>query len=132
MVSGSGDIERTRSETRTELQTDGQSYSNITLILEGGGGDIKSATLGKQRKKIQPWVTNEALDLCDQRRQLRQQKFTGTEAGLDYRKVNREVRKKMKAASQGWTEEQCKNIQKEMMSGNSKEVYNNLEALAKT
>ena len=28
--------------------------------------------LGKQRKKIQPWVTNEVLDLCDQRRVLKQ------------------------------------------------------------
>ena len=30
--------------------------------------------------------------------QLKQQKYTGTEAGLEYRKANREVRKKMKAA----------------------------------
>ena len=28
--------------------------------------------LGKQREKIQPWVTNEVLDLCSQRRQLKQ------------------------------------------------------------
>ena len=49
----------------------------------------------RKRKKIQPWVTNEVLDLCDQRRQLEQQKYTSTEAGLQYRKVNREVRKKI-------------------------------------
>ena len=47
--------------------------------------------------KIQPWVTNEFLDLWDQRRQLKQQKYTSTEGGLECRKVNREVRKKMKA-----------------------------------
>ena len=51
-------------------------------------------------------VTNEVLDLCDQRQQLRQQKYTSAEAGLGYRKVNREVRKKMKAAKKGWIEEQ--------------------------
>ena len=31
--------------------------------------------LGRQKKKIQLWVTNEVLDLCDQRRQLKQQKY---------------------------------------------------------
>ena len=45
------------------------------------------------RRKIQPWVKNHALNLCDQRRQLKQQKYTSIEAGLEYRKVNREVRK---------------------------------------
>ena len=39
---------------------------------------------GRQRKKIQPWVTNKVLDLCDQRWQLKQQKYTST---LEYRKV---------------------------------------------
>ena len=52
--------------------------------------------LWRQRAKIQPWVTNEVLDLSDQREQLKQ-KYTSTEAGLEYRKVNREVRRKMNA-----------------------------------
>ena len=46
--------------------------------------------------------------------------------------MNREVKKKMKAAKKEWLEEQCKNIEKEMMSGNSKEAYNTLKALTKT
>ena len=63
------------------------------------------------------------------RRQLRQQKYTSTEVGLEYTKVNREVRKKMKAAKEEWTEEQC---MKGIMSGNSKEAYDTLKALTKT
>ena len=38
----------------------------------------------------------------------------------------------MKAAKEEWIEEQCKNIKKGMMSGNSKEAYNTLKALTKT
>ena len=34
--------------------------------------------------------------------------------------MNREVREKLKAAKEEWIEEQCKNIEKGMMSGNSK------------
>ena len=50
---------------------------------------------------------------------------------LEYRKVNREDGKKMNAAKEEWTEEQCKNIEKGMMSGNSKEAYNIPKALIK-
>ena len=45
---------------------------------------------------------------------------TSTEAGLEYTKWNRDVRKKLRAAKEEWIEEQCKNIEKGMMSGNSK------------
>ena len=46
--------------------------------------------------------------------------------------MNREIKKKMKAAKEDWIEERCKNIEKGMMSGNSKEAYNTLKALTKT
>ena len=38
----------------------------------------------------------------------------------------------MKAATEEWTEEQCKNVKKEMMPGNSKKAHNTLKALTKT
>ena len=72
--------------------------------------------LVRQRKKIQPWDTNEILDLCDPRRKLKQQKYTNTEAGPECRNVNRVVRKKMTAAKEEWIQEQCKNTEKGMMS----------------
>ena len=46
--------------------------------------------------------------------------------------MNRAVRKKVKAAKEGWVKEQCKNIEKGMMTGNSKEACNTLKALTKT
>ena len=46
--------------------------------------------------------------------------------------MNREVRKKMEAAKEEWTEVQCKNIEKRMTSENSKEAYNTLKTLTKT
>ena len=62
---------------------------------------------------------------------MKQQKYTSSEAGLEYRKENREVRKKTKAAKEEWIEEQCKNIEKGVMSGNSKEVYKSIKGLIK-
>ena len=72
--------------------------------------------LWRQRTKIQLWVTNKVLDLSDRRQQLKQ-KYTSTEAGLECRKVNRKVRREIKAAKEEWIEEQCKSIEKGMMLG---------------
>ena len=80
----------------------------------------------KQKKKIQPLVTN------NQRRQLRQQKYTSIGVELEYGKVSRQVRKKMNAIKGEWTEKQCNNIEKGIMAGNSKEAYNILRDLTKT
>ena len=59
-------------------------------------------------------------------------KYSSTEAAQEYRKMKREVRMKMRASKEEWTEEQCKNVEKEMMSENSKEAYSTLNALTKT
>ena len=50
----------------------------------------------------------------NQRRQLRQQKHASIEEWLEYREVNREVKKKLKAAKEKWIEGECSNKEKEM------------------
>ena len=58
--------------------------------------------------------------MCHQRHQLKQEKYTSAETGLEFTKWKREVGKKMKAAKEEWIEEQYKNIEKRMMSRNGK------------
>ncbi|XP_071500074.1 uncharacterized protein [Diadema antillarum] len=87
--------------------------------------------LGKQQKRSKPWVTTEVLDLCDKRRELRHAKHTSHEARIQYREMNREVRKKVKAAKEDWIEAQCKVIDKGLTAGNIKEAYNTLKDLIK-
>ncbi|XP_076443965.1 uncharacterized protein LOC143282251 [Babylonia areolata] len=88
--------------------------------------------VGKKRKRIQPWVTNEVLDLCDKRRELRKKKHPSNEARTKHQQVNREVRTKMKAAKENWIEEQCEEVEKGMEAGNSKRAYSTLKTLTKT
>ena len=73
--------------------------------LKEGLLSTAKGVLRRQKKRIQPWVTNEVLDLYDQRRHLKEQKYTSTDAGHEYRKVKKEVRKKTKAAEEEWIEE---------------------------
>ncbi|GFS01584.1 endonuclease-reverse transcriptase [Elysia marginata] len=56
--------------------------------------------LGRKRRTIQPWVTNEVLDLCDKRRELRKRKFGSNVAMENYQLANKAVREKMKEAKE--------------------------------
>ena len=49
--------------------------------LKEGLPSTAEEVFGRERMKIQPWVTNKVLDLCNRREQLKQ-KYTSTEAGL--------------------------------------------------
>ena len=75
--------------------------------------------LGKRRKKIQPWVTNEVLDLCDRRRELRGKKHSSAEDRRRYQEAHHEVRKKMKETKEAWVEEQCCEIDRRTHTGDS-------------
>ena len=88
--------------------------------------------LGKKRKKIKPWVTDEILDLCDKRRELRCKRDTSRELRAQYQQAHAEVRRKMKEARENWIEEQCDTIEKSMVTGDSKAAYNTLKVLTKT
>ena len=73
----------------------------LTAIVDTFASSLKEVLLltaeevpERQRKKIQLWVANEVLDLCNQKRQLKQQQYTNTEAGLEYRKVREKKKSK--------------------------------------
>ena len=54
------------------LDTDKDTLSNS---LKEGLLSTAEEILGRRGKKIQPWVTNKVLDQCDQKLQLKQQKY---------------------------------------------------------
>ncbi|GFR93520.1 retrovirus-related Pol polyprotein LINE-1 [Elysia marginata] len=88
--------------------------------------------LGRKHRTIQPWVTNEVLDLCDKRRELRKRKFGSNVAMENYQLANKAVRKKMKKAKEKWIDDQCVAIEQGMSSGRSKQVFSTLKMLTKT
>ncbi|GFS04557.1 endonuclease-reverse transcriptase [Elysia marginata] len=88
--------------------------------------------LGRKRRTIQPWVTNEVLDLCDKRRELRKRKFGSNVAMENYQLANKAVRKKMKEAKEKWIDDQCVAIEQGMSSGKSKQAFSTLKMLTKT
>ena len=57
----------------------------LTNSLKEGLLSTAEEVPGRQRKKIQSWVTNQVPDRCYQRRQLKQ-KYKSTEALLAFKK----------------------------------------------
>ena len=83
--------------------------------------DAASEILKKEccRKKL--WVTKDALDLCDERRDLK--KWYEAEGAKEYREANRRIQKAVKKAQKDWIGAQCEEIETCMNKNNSKRAY---------
>lgn len=101
---------------------------NIKEVLLSTAKEV----LGKRRKRKQPWVTEDILDLCDERRAWKKKKSQDLTSADKYRLVNKQIRKRMKKAKEDWIEDQCCNVEEGLANGNSKKAYETLRILTKT
>ena len=94
---------------------------------------IETATdiLGKKISKKKPWVTSEVLKMCDQRRKLKVKKKNCPCSKQEYNKINRKVKKEMIKAKEQWIDNQCKEIEKNLKTNNSKKAYDTVKTLTK-
>lgn len=101
---------------------------NIKEVLLNTADEV----IGRPRRKKQPWITSEILDLCDERRTLKQAKKSSPEAASSYKMTNSLIRNKMTEAKENWIEGQCRNIEEGIKRGSSKQAYDTLRTLTKT
>ena len=52
--------------------------------------DAASEVLGKERHRRMSWVTKDALDLCDERRDLRKKRYEA-DGAKEYREANKRI-----------------------------------------
>ena len=78
--------------------------------------------LGKNRRKTQPWVTDDILYLCDQRRNLKKAKST-TSGAEAYREVSKKIRKGMRVVKRRLDTKQCTEIEVNLHRNNSKRAF---------
>jgi hypothetical protein len=102
---------------------------NSTII------ETANEILGRRHEIKQPWVTTDILDLCDKRRELKNEKNKAkrtkkcndannerqrkklkskkvdTEVAKEYRKINNEIKKRIPKAKEDWIGQQCTNIE---------------------
>ena len=62
--------------------------------------------LGKHRPNKKKWITDDILEMCDKRRELKNKKHDA-QGRIQYRDINNKIRKAIKQAKENWIEEQC-------------------------
>ena len=67
-------------------------------------------------------VTNDVLDLCDERRDLKKKRYEA-EGANEYREANRRIQKALKKAKEAWIGAQCEEIEICLNKNNSKRAY---------
>ena len=94
--------------------------------------DTATEILGRHRSKKKPWVTNDILDMCDERRSLKPEKNKSQEGAAKYREANKKVKNAMKDAREKWIEDQCENIDSQLARNNTKQAYQLVKDLTTT
>ena len=90
-------------------------------------------TIGKFIKKKQAWITNDILDLCDDKRKLKEVTKTNPVIKDKYIQINIRIRNLMKNANETWIQSQCTSINKDMTKGRAnKKAYQTLKILTKS
>ena len=93
--------------------------------------EVASDLIGFSRPKTQPWATDDILNLCDTRRLLKPQRKTPT-GKIEYRKVNKHIKKGMKEAKQKWIDDQCEEIEHSIATNNTMNAYQPVRTLTNT
>ena len=95
--------------------------------------DTANEILGKYRPIEKPRVTTDILDLCVERRKLKNEKNNNDIDGIaQYRAVNQELKKGMKRATENWIGEQCQHIDDCLKKNNSEKAYKLVQDLTCT
>ena len=84
--------------------------------------DAAGEILGKERRRKKAWVTNDVLDLCDDRRDLKKRRYEA-EGAKQYREANRGIQKSVNKAKEDWIGAQCEEIKTCLNKNNSKRAY---------
>jgi len=84
--------------------------------------EIASETLGSPTTKKKPRISNEILDLCDERRKLKHSSFD-PEGARQCREVNKNVRNAIKKDKENWIQGKCQEIENNLRSTIVKKAY---------
>ena len=81
-----------------------------------------SEILWKEPHRKKTWVTNDVLDVCDERRDLKNMRHEA-EGAKDYKEANRRIQKVVKKEKEDWIGVQCEEIETCLNINTSERAY---------
>ena len=104
------------------LVEEGADLDSMVTHFNKAVTDTAAELLGQQRRKRKPWVTPEILDLCDQRRDLKE-KRADPEGAKDDREIKRKIKTEVKMAKEVWIPGQCHEVEACLRKNNRKKAH---------
>ena len=99
---------------------------NVDELTEGFNAaidEVAQKVLGKQSNKKQPWISNEALNLCDKRSDNKGKWKNGPAEAEEYSNTNKKVRTKLREDKETWINQQCETLETEITKNNTKKAF---------
>ena len=86
----------------------------------------------KKGSPQEPWITEEVLQLSEERSKLKQEKIKDPSLRPRYNFLNREIHRKTKDRKDKWLQELCSKVENAHQAAKSKEVYSTIKKITKT
>ena len=116
--------EKLTEQKLTEIENTEEMLQKLNRTMTETATEI----LGKHREKKKKLITNELMDMCDLRRELKKTTF---ESGSMYKQINNTIKKEMRIAKEIWINNKCTDIGECLIRNNTKKAYQILNELTK-
>ncbi|XP_072016308.1 uncharacterized protein [Amphiura filiformis] len=121
--------ESIKEKYQVEISNTFQALSNTENTPEELWCDFKdnihkaaNKVLGKRKRKAKkPWICEETLQVIDAKRQLRPQSQHSTEINIEYKKLKKDVEKRVREDKELWLEQECSRLEQYNAMHNSRE-----------
>ena len=83
-----------------------------------------------KKRKIKPWVSQEILNLSDERKHYKHSKMIGDEdAKKKYNSLTKTIKKKSKLCKEQWILERCKEVEGYNQQNNTRKLFQKVEEI---
>ncbi|XP_072019722.1 uncharacterized protein [Amphiura filiformis] len=112
-------------ETDSEESTPEELWQNIKKAVT----ETAQGTLPRCKRKKKPWLTEEVFKLADQRRKVKANGLKNKDQRGEYRELNRKIQQQIRRDKTSFITKKCAEVEKDSVSGNTKDMYKNIKAL---
>ena len=106
--------------------------NEIWLRIKQSFNKTAEEVLGMKKGSPQePWITEEVLQLSEERSKLKQEKIKDPSLRPRYNFLNREIHRKTKDCKDKWLQELCSKVENAHQAAKSKEVYSTIKKIKK-
>ncbi|CAF4177383.1 unnamed protein product [Rotaria magnacalcarata] len=111
------------------IETD--SIDEHATKIERAIEEALQTTITTTKRAKNPWISEQTLNLADEKRRVKQIKSTSTQNAKLYKDLCNRVRKSARQDKEKWIQDKCDEIEKGLNVGNTRQAYSLIKTLKK-